>query len=227
MPRPSSFSIGDHGECGLSRVELLVLVGLLAVLAGMGWIWTSGWLEQARVNHAVEGARTLNTLLSQYATDNDGVYPTGLGTTAPGKSEGIARNLLANNYAPDAALFAIGAAAKYAGTSPDFTDLTWANVGWDFTGGATASTGIPSTAPDLLPTVFSTGEKVNYPTTAGAGINLSLSGDGPFGKKGMAVAYKGGNAIFIRGTASGADVICPGFISTAFKDTGPYTQIKP
>jgi len=222
MPCPSPFPFS-----GLTRVELLALGVILMILAGVGLGAMSGHMEKAKIDRAVESARTINTLLSQYATDNNGVYPVGIGTFAVGKSEGIARNLLENNYTPDAAIFAIGSTAKYGGTAPDFSDITAANISWDFTGGATASTGITPTAPDLLPTVYGTGENVVYPTTPGTGLDLPLSGNGPFGKKGIVVAYKGNNAAFIQGTLSGTTVECRSFISMAFKDTAPYTQIKP
>jgi type II secretory pathway pseudopilin PulG len=223
-----SFSpIDTFGKSGLTRIELLVLAGILVILAGVGLGLAGKWIERAGLNRAVESARTINTLLSQYATDNNGVYPVGEGTSAAGKSEGIARNLLENNYTPDATVFAVGSTAGYGGKASDFSDITAANISWDFTAGATTTTGITSAAPDLLPTVYSTGENVTYPTTAGAGFDLPLSGNGPFGKKGVVAAYKANNAAFIRGTLSGTTVECPGFISAAFKDTGPYTQIRP
>jgi type II secretory pathway pseudopilin PulG len=196
-------------------------------LAGVGFGPITEHFQKASISRAVENARTINTLLSQYATDNNGVYPVGLGTSAAGKSEGIARNLLENNYTPDATVFAVGSTAKYSGTAADFSDIRAANISWDFSGGATASTGITPAAPDLLPTVYGTGENVAYPTATGTGLNLPLSGAGPFAKKGIVVAYKGENATFIRGTPSGTTVECRGFISTAFKDTASYTQIKP
>ncbi|HEV3270547.1 MAG TPA: hypothetical protein VGZ93_00020 [Candidatus Methylacidiphilales bacterium] len=217
----------DLSPSGLSRTELLVLVVILVILTGIAIGPILNHLEEARINRAMESARTLNTLLSQYATDNNGVYPVGLDTSAVGKSEGIARNLLENNYTPDASIFAVGSTAPYAGTASDFSDIAPANISWDFTAGATTSTGITSAAPDLLPTVYSTGESVVYPTTSGAGLDLPLSGNGPFGKSGVLAAYKGGNAAFIPATPSGTALECRGFIPTAFKDTGPYTQIKP
>ncbi|MCE0523932.1 MAG: hypothetical protein LV480_13570 [Methylacidiphilales bacterium] len=227
LPRYSFPFPSVASKAGLTRVELLVLAGIVAVIALVGVGPLLGHLEKARINGAVENARTINTLLAQYATDNDGVYPVGLGTAAAGKSEGIARNLLENDYTPDAAIFALGSAPRYSGTAPDFSDMTPANVSWDFTAGATTSTGITSSAPDLLPTVYSTGENVAYPTTPGTGLNLPLSGEGPFAKKGVVVAYKGGNAAFIVATPSGATLECQGFISTEFKDTAPYSQIRP
>jgi hypothetical protein len=151
----------------------------------------------------------------------------GQGTNAAGKSEGIARNLLENNYTPDAAIFALGNAPSYAGKSSTFDDIAPASVSWDFTAGATPLTGLTSAAPETLPILYSTGESVTYPTTPNAGLNLSLSGSGPFTKEGMVVAYKGGNAVFIKSVQIGTATTCPGFISTAFKDTATYTQIKP
>ena len=222
----ASFS-GSLNRAGFTRPQLffLIVVVVLFALVAIGPV--SAYLKKSRINRAVESARTINTLLSQYATDNNDVYPVGEGTPAAGKSEGIARNLLENNYTPDASVFAIGSTAKYSGKASDFSDMTAANIGWDFTGGVTPSTGITTAAPDLLPTVYATGESIVYPTTAGTGLDLPLSGNGPFGKKGIVVAYKGNNVAFIEGVPSGTSMTCPGFISKAFKDTAAYTQIKP
>jgi hypothetical protein len=185
------------------------------------------YLEKARIERGVESAHIISTLLSQYATDNNGVYPVGEGTSAAGKSEGIALNLLQNNYTPDATVFAVGSTVAYSGKASDFSDITASNISWDFTAGANAATGITSTDPDLLPTVYSTGETVTYPSTAGAGFDLPLSGKGPFGFKGVVVAYKNNSAAFIPATSSGSTALCSGFISREFKGPGPYTQIKP
>lgn len=215
------------GQSGFTRVELLVL-GFVLIIFAVSVVGPLGWqIEQARIGRAVDSAHTLNTLLSQFATDNDGVYPTGEGTSQPGKSEGIAQNLLANNYTPDAAIFALGSAPKYSGKDPAFHDLGADNVSWDFTAGATSTTGVTAAAPDQLPMVYSTGETVTYPTTPGTGLDLTLSGNGPFGMEGIVVAYKGGNADFNPGTITGTSAIAQKFISPDFKDAGTYTQIKP
>jgi hypothetical protein len=224
MPRFSALA-------GLTRVQLIFILGVLLILAVVAVRPVSVYLEKSRINRGVEGAHTLSLLLSQYATDNNGVYPVGEGTSAAGKSEGIARNLLENNYTPDASVFAVGSTEGYSGKASDFSDLAAANISWDFTAGATSTTGITSAAPDLLPTVYGTGETIAYPTTPGAGLDLTLTGNGPFGSKGIVVAYKANNAVFITGTPAGTPagttVVCPGFISKDFKDPGPYTQIKP
>jgi type II secretory pathway pseudopilin PulG len=220
-------SSAKSGKSGRTRTETLIFMAVLLILAGMAYGPISAYRETAKINRAVESARTISTLLSQYATDNNGVYPVGEGTPAIGKSEGIARSLLANNYTPDAAIFALGSTAPYSGKASDFSDLTAANVSWDFTAGTTTTAGITSSDPDLLPTVYSTGENVTYPTAAGTDLDLPLSGNGPFGTKGVIVAYKSNNAAFIKGTPSGTNVVCSGFISKEFKSTGTYTQIRP
>ncbi|HEY0256025.1 MAG TPA: hypothetical protein VGC39_01180 [Candidatus Methylacidiphilales bacterium] len=202
----------------------LVLLVVLAVV-WMGPV--SAYLERGRMNRGVESAHTISTLLSQYATDNNGVYPVGEGTPLTGKSEGIARNLLENNYTPDASIFAVGSTPRYGGKAADFSDLSAANISWDFTAGSTTTTGLTPAASDLLPTVYSTGQDVVYPTTMGAGLDLPLSGNGPFGNTGVVVAYKDNHAAFLIGRATGTNVISPGFISKELKDTGTYTQIKP
>jgi hypothetical protein len=212
---------------GLTRVELLVVVCLFVILVGVGYYSISSYLERISPSRGVECARTIDTLLSQYATDNNGVYPVGEGTQAIGKAEGIARNLLENNYMPDASVFAVGSTTRYGGNDDNFSGIDAAHISWDFTAASTCSTGLTSAAPDLLPMVYTTGENIAYPSTPGAGLNVLLSGNGPFGKKGMAVAYKSGNASFLKATPSGATLECEGFISTDLKDTGPYTQIRP
>jgi type II secretory pathway pseudopilin PulG len=210
---------------GLSRTEILVLLALLAILMLAASGPLSSYLRSSRINRAVTSAATLNTLLSQYATDNNGVYPVGEGTPAEGKSEGIARLLLENNYTPDSSVFSVGATPKYKGANP--ADIGAANISWDFTAGATATTGLTSGAPELLPILYGTGESVTYPTVQGTGLDLALSGQGPFAKSGIVVAYKNSTAVFIPATSSGSTSICRGFISKEFTDTATYTQIRP
>ena len=214
-----------HSRAAFTRTELLFFLVALVILAAVGYAPFMSYLEKRSIAHAVENARTISTLLSQYATDNDGVYPIGEGTPVAGKSEGIARNLLANNYTPDPGIFALTSATKYTGHAADFSDFGAQNISWDFTAGATLATGITKGAPDVLPVVYTTGENVTFP--AGTGLDVSLSGNGPFAKKGMVVAYKDNSAKFIAAVPSGADAISSGFLSKDFKDGGPYTQIKP
>jgi len=227
--RHSPFRSGPErsSQSGFTRVELQVFAGIVLLLALVAYFPVSNYLAKSRLNRAVESAHTISTLLSLYATDNNGVYPVGEGTPAVGRSEGIARNLLENNYTPDATPFAIGTTKPYVTANSDYSNLAGANISWDFTAGATPTTGITSTAPDNLPVVYTTGETVSYPTTPGAGLDLTLSGKGPLGETGMIVAYKANNAVFIPAVSSGSTLTCAGFIPKDYKGTAVYTQIKP
>lgn len=227
--RHSPFRSGPErsSQSGLTRVEFQVLFGIILLLGAVAYFPVSEHLAKSRLNRAVESAHTISTLLSQYATDNNGVYPVGEGTPAIGKSEGIARNLLENNYTPDATPFAIGSASPFVPKGSDFSDFAPSNISWDFTGGATATTGITSAAPDDLPVVYTTGETLSYPTKPGAPRFITLSGKGPLGNKGVIVAYKANNAVFI--PRPDTAVTSPGFIlkTDTTGDTSVYTQIKP
>lgn len=191
-----------------------VIVFLL--FAGVLVAYVGNYLKLHGTAHALESARTLNTLLAQYATDNDGVYPVGEGTRAPGKSEGIALDLLQNQFTPNADIFAVGSTPHYAGEDKDYADLAPENMSWDFTAGATTTTGIKTDEPDLLPVLYTTSETVDYRP----GQSVALSGKGPFGSHGMIVALKSGAVEYRTGASSV-------FVSTDFKDTGTYTQIRP
>ena len=206
-------------SAGFFRIQAVLGVFLFVILAGVLFTVEANYLKLHSTEHALESARTLNTLLAQYATENDGLYPTGEGTRAQGKSEGIALNLLQTQFTPNADVFAVGSTPRYSGTAQDFADLAPENMSWDFTAGANATTGIKTDAPDLLPILYTTGETVDYQR----GKGVTLSGNGPFGTRGMIIAYKNGSVALLSPTNS----VTPGFVSPDFKDTGTYTQIKP
>lgn len=213
------------GASGLTRTEVLFLVTLSLVLATVAVGPMRMEIRIGRLARGVESARTLNTLLAQYATANNDVYPVGENTRAVGKSEGIALDLLQNEFTPNADIFAVGSTPRYSGNNSDYADLAPQNISWDFTAGANTTTGIAASAPDLLPVLYTTGETVDYTGANGHGLDLPLSGQGPFANGGVLVAYKGGNVVFL--PAVGSPAKASGFISPNFKDTGTYTQIRP
>jgi hypothetical protein len=201
---------------GFTRIQTVFFVLVLFLLAGVAFMIVSSYVKLRSPEHALENARALNTLLTLYATDNDGAYPTGEGTRAQGKSEGIALNLLQNQYTPNADIFAAGSTPRYAGTDNDYADLAPENMSWDFTAGANTTTGIKTNEPETLPVLYTTGEAVDYRP----GQSVTLSGHGPFGSRGMIVALKSGAVEYRQG---GSSV----FVPADFKGTGTYTQIKP
>ncbi|HEX4140370.1 MAG TPA: hypothetical protein VHY09_08490, partial [Candidatus Methylacidiphilales bacterium] len=120
-------------RAGFVRSQTIFAVVVLLILAAVLVAYVGNYLKLHGTAHALESGRTLNTLLAQYATDNDGVYPVGEGTRAEGKSEGIALDLLQNNYTPNADLFSVGSTPRYAGDAKDYADLAPENMSWDFT----------------------------------------------------------------------------------------------
>ncbi len=204
---------------------MVVAIIFLAVIIGSA----SRYRYLHGTDRGVESARTLNTLLAQYATDNDSVYPVGEGTRAEGKSEGIALDLLLNNYTPNADIFAVGSTPRYSGTAKDYADLGPENLSWDFTAGANATTGITvASTPDWLPILYTTGETVDYTMAGNHPYNVEPSGNGPFGHDGIIAAYKSGDVRFMPAKPSGPELPLAFFcLMPGDKNTGTYTQIKP
>jgi hypothetical protein len=207
---------------GASRLQTVFGLLVLILFIGVAATWSANYLKLHGTEHAVESARTLDTLLAQYATDNNGVYPVGEGTRAEGKSEGIALDLLLNNYTPNADLFSVGSTPRYTGTAKDYADLAPENMSWDFTAGANATTGMKADAPDMLPVLYTTGETVDYGKTGG----LEPSGKGPFGRKGIVVADKGGDAFYLPAQPD-ENKMPRAFIGGVLNGTDTYTQIRP
>jgi hypothetical protein len=201
---------------GFTRTQTVFAAIVFLLFAAVVIAEVSSYLTLHGTAHALESAKTLDTLLAQYATENDGAYPTGEGTHAPGKSVGIALDLLQTQFTPNADIFAVGSTTRYAGTDKDYADLVPENMSWDFTAGANTTTGIKTDEPDSLPVLYTTSEMVDYRP----GQNVTLSGHGPFGSRGMIVALKSG-AVEYRVGASSV------FVPADFKGTGTYTQIKP
>jgi hypothetical protein len=205
-------------EGGFSRLQTIFGLVVLLIFATTLYYFISGYFKLHSTEHALENAKMLDLLLAQFATDNNDTYPVGEGTRAPGKSEGIALELLQNQFTPNPDLFTVGWTPRYSGNAKDYADLAPENMSWDFTAGADSTTGIPANAPDLLPVLYSTGQNVIYRP----GQGVTLTGNGPF-SGGMIVALKSG-AVDYRTSVNGAP---PTFLSPDFKDTGTYTQIKP
>jgi len=211
---------------GFTLVELLVVIGIIAILAGVALGPITSGIEKAKESSAMQSARSINLLCFSYSNDNNQTYPVGAA------SIDVAKALLNGGYATDPTIFFLQGASKYAGTGAPYADFQPNNISWDFTAGpitppATTATGLTSAASDSLPVVYCTGENVAYPTTASQGLNLTLSGKGPFKNNGIAVAYKSNSAVFMKGTfTSATQATVNGFISTSDSDTTAYTQVK-
>jgi len=221
---------------GFTLVELLVVIGIIAILAGVALGPITGGIEKAKENAGMQAARSINLLCFSYSNDNNQTYLPGgnssSATPATSTSEGIASALLNNKYASDATIFAISSAHKYTGSAAPYS-LASGNVDFDFVAGSSTSVGLTATAPDQTPIVFSdigVAGSVVGPSGSTAGYISGLAASTPFGQNGVAVAYKSNSAQFLKATIVGSGTQVNNFISTSFSDTwatSNYNVIKP
>jgi prepilin-type N-terminal cleavage/methylation domain-containing protein len=188
-----SFSRG-----GFTLVELLVVIGIIAILAGVALGPITSGIKKAQQSSGVQTSRTLGLAEFQYANDNSIVYPSGMDAGA------VATELMNNNYISDPSIFYISssAATKYTGTASG--TVSAANVSWDFGVQAiTTAGGLNANSPDLAPLVVSTSKAV-YAFSPSAGTASTATGvdtAAPFGTAGLAVMYKSNSSKFITATS--------------------------
>jgi prepilin-type N-terminal cleavage/methylation domain-containing protein len=216
---------------GFTLVELLVVIGIIAILAGVALGPITNGIKQAKHNAAMQTGRQIGQMEFSYATDN-----TANGNAYPSDSTGfaIAQDLINAGYATDPSVFVVSGQtgiATYAGASPIV--LTNANCSWSFTCVAlTAPTisppgGITSSASDLTPLVFfnngpATSLTTPFPATPGTAKTVTLTVACPFGTDGIAVFYKGNNATYLKAGTAGVVGVVSNFISSNDTDTTTY-----
>ena len=208
---------------GFTLVELLVVIGIIAILAGVALGPITGGIKKAKESGAMQTTRTIALAEFQYANDNDQSYPDGTDAGVVGLA------LITGNYVSDPGLFFISGdttgAIKLAGVATSFKAV---NCSYDFTG-VGANVGVPSTAPDQLPLVWSTGQTgLAYPA-ANVGQAFAPAG-GVFGKDGIAICYKSNNAFF-RAPNGNASILFPPqgqaiFIDQTFDPSGVTYLIR-
>lgn len=178
---------------GFTLVELLVVIGIIAILAGVALGPITRGLKTAKQNAAMQNARSVSLCEFQYSIDNDGSYPDGTDSAL------LVQKLFLGKYLTDPGILYMsgGKEVKYTGNTPS-TGIAVSNISWDFAGvdgGTGTAVGVSSSAPDQLPVVWGTGNNFNMPANAGAGASL-VTGGGIFGFDGVPVAYKSNSAFF-------------------------------
>jgi prepilin-type N-terminal cleavage/methylation domain-containing protein len=198
---------------GFTLVELLVVIGIIAILAGVALGPITSGLRRAQQNAGMQNARTVTLALFQYANDNNSVYPDGADAGV------IANTLFTGGYATDPKIFVISGDSSitpYAGTGK----LTKVSCSYDFvgvTGGDTTGNGVGTSASDLLPVVWSGGDSGPAIPTAAATGTAFVPNSTIYGKYGIAVAYKS-NSAFFKTPQSAATPVFPGTGNVAFID---------
>jgi len=221
---------------GFTLVELLVVIGIIAILAGVALGPITNGIKQAKHNTAMQYGRQIGQMCFSYSTDNTqngNAYPAD--TTAAA----ICSDLLNASYATDPSVFYVAgqdttAMSVYTmpavGTS---AAMLPANCSWCFTCQALTTTGgITSSTSDLMPLVyFNNGPSssivgANLTGTPGTPVNTTtaLGANAPFQSDGAAVFYKGNNAVYLKaGTGGASPGIINGFVSANCQDTTKYS----
>ena len=189
---------------GFTLVELLVVIGIIAILAGVALGPITRGIKQAQESTAVQTAHQLGALEFAYSNDFNQTYP----FDPAQKAENVANTLLNGGYANNTGIFYVAntpGIAKYTGATAPYV-LAAANCGWDFWQNGTTG-GLTSTTNDLTPLCQTTAGAVvaGLPTVTGTNFTLTINTAATaFGSDGIAVYYKGNNAVFVKCTNTGA-----------------------
>ena len=187
---------------GFTLVELLVVIGIIAILAGVALGPITNGIKKAKQNAGMQTVRTIAVSEFAFGNDNNGSYPdtnvpvanTGSGAAA------VAQPLIAGGYCSDPTIFYIsgGTATKYSGSTAA-TSIAATNISFDFTGNT--GSGVSSNFPDQCPVAWSSvaagGTQPILTTAAGSAITAVPTAANPFGLGGIAVAYKSNSAKFV------------------------------
>jgi len=188
---------------GFTLVELLVVIGIIAILAGVALGPITNGIKKAKQSAGLQEAHALGLAMYSAANDNQQLYPDKSGGTA----DDIAVALLAGGYVTDATIFSLS--GDTASTKVTTANNTAANIGgsgvtsWDFLsfGGA----GVSSTSFPFLPIMWSTlhgGTEFTISSTAATAMTGIPAAANPFQTAGVAVFYINNTAAFVPATGS-------------------------
>jgi prepilin-type N-terminal cleavage/methylation domain-containing protein len=196
---------------GFTLVELLVVIGIIAILAGVALGPITSGIKKAKESGAVQESHALGLAMYSAANDASQTYPDSTGSNA----SDVAKTLLAGGYVTDPSIFYIsgGSATKYAGAAASaVSSIAKTNISWDFAG-ATGS-GLNSTQSQFAPLIWNSiagdtgATQVNvagYATT-GTAITAVAGTNSAFGQSGVACFYINNSAAFI--VAQGGSYTC-------------------
>jgi len=216
---------------GFTLVELLVVIGIIAILAGVALGPITNGIKQAKHNAAMQTGRQIGQVCFSYSTDN-----TANGNAYPSDTDGykIGQDLINAGYVTDPSVFVVSGqsgVANYSGGAP--ISLTTTNCSWSFTVIGTSTTGgVTSSTSDLIPLIFfnngaDTSLTTPFPVTAGTATAIgTLGASAPFQTDGIAVFYKGNNAAYLKAGLSGTTGKVSNFISSNCTDTTTYLIAK-
>lgn len=205
---------------GFTLVELLVVIGIIAILAGVALGPITRGIKQAQESTSMQTCRQIGLMEFAYSNDNNQAYP--YAAASSGSSETIANALLNGNYATDPNVF-------YIASTPNSVKPTAASAGvfnqvtkfccFDFMVNSTTLAGLTSTTADGTPLCELTGATYTMATTGPITATITTTATA-FGSDGIAVTYKSNNAIFLKcqaATATTATSIQP-IVTASYTD---------
>jgi prepilin-type N-terminal cleavage/methylation domain-containing protein len=196
---------------GFTLVELLVVIGIIAILAGVALGPITNGIKKAKQSAGVQEAHAIGLAMYSFANDNNQLYPD---TSNPSGNTGslaaaVARPLLSGGYVTDPSIFWISSdtqGTKYAGTVASAATLIAANnISWDFVG--YGGPGLSSISFPWLPIITSTTYQAATALTGLTGtaaITVTPQAGNPFGTAGVATFYENNSAAFVTAGVTGA-----------------------
>ena len=214
-----SRTVSNRG--GFTLVELLVVIGIIAILAGVALGPITNGLRKAKQSSAMQSAHALGLAEFSAANDLNQVYPDASG----GDASSIAKTLLAGGYVTDPSIFFIagGTAVKYTGAAASaVSGILVGNMSWDFLsdgGKGNLTTTVAPYLPLLWTTIAPAGGGTEPTTLTGStAISGSCSGNtpgNPFGSNGMAIFYCNNSAAFVVSTSVSGGIGTVTMVSTS------------
>jgi prepilin-type N-terminal cleavage/methylation domain-containing protein len=219
----------SNSRGGFTLVELLVVIGIIAILAGVALGPITNGIKKAQQSAGLQSAHAIGLAMYAFANDNQQLYPD---TGNPGVPSGnaaagalaAAQPLMAGGYVTDPTIFGLSGDAnpayvKVSNITNTALTIGVAQISWDFLGNGGA--GVNSTSFPFLPLLWSTcsvggggQEPATFNVAAGGAITAIPGTSNPFGTSGLAVFYINNASAFVT-TSIQAGVLKASLVSGA------------